>query len=222
VIVPRRDRFYLPSLEFLPYTRKNPSVEIVRHACAIDERRRMFRLYPWDPNQRVRPNPFEPELGNQDAQTVWFAGGHGDVGGGYAEAESQVAKYPLLWLVREAEEAGLRFDESMVRHLALGEPLRGGRRKYVEPDARAPIHDTMRGFWPVLEWLPKNARWRQWPPESSHRGIYFPRCEPRPIPSGALIHRSVADRLAGGEYAPVNLPADYGIADTRESFRRAD
>jgi uncharacterized protein (DUF2235 family) len=51
VIVPRPDRFYLPSLEFLPYTRKNERVRIFRQAFAIDERRRMFRNYNWNPGQ---------------------------------------------------------------------------------------------------------------------------------------------------------------------------
>src|SRR5450755_4153145 len=47
VIVPRPDRFYVFSLLTLPYTRKNPSVEVFRQAIAIDERRRMFRLNTW-------------------------------------------------------------------------------------------------------------------------------------------------------------------------------
>ncbi len=44
MIVPRPDRFYIPSLRMLPYTRVNPNVRAFRHAMAIDERRRMFRL----------------------------------------------------------------------------------------------------------------------------------------------------------------------------------
>ena len=47
VITPRPDRFYLPSLQTLPFTRSNPSVETFRHAISMDERRRMFRLNHW-------------------------------------------------------------------------------------------------------------------------------------------------------------------------------
>ena len=36
VIIPRADRFYIPSLESLPYTLQNPSVQVFRHAMAID------------------------------------------------------------------------------------------------------------------------------------------------------------------------------------------
>lgn len=44
VIVPRPDRVFVPSIETLPYSETNPSVRTFRHALAIDERRRMFRV----------------------------------------------------------------------------------------------------------------------------------------------------------------------------------
>lgn len=55
----RLHRFWIPSLETLPYTRANPSVAIVRHALALDERRRMFRVARWDEPQTHAPNPFD-------------------------------------------------------------------------------------------------------------------------------------------------------------------
>eukprot|EP00456_Euglypha_rotunda_P085643 TRINITY_DN8647_c0_g1_i5.p1 TRINITY_DN8647_c0_g1~~TRINITY_DN8647_c0_g1_i5.p1 ORF type:complete len:175 (+),score=16.65 TRINITY_DN8647_c0_g1_i5:302-826(+) len=64
----------LPTQSFLPYTKSNPSVRVFRQAAAIDERRRMFRLYNWTTNQNFRPDPFEPAQGLQDQQTTWFAG----------------------------------------------------------------------------------------------------------------------------------------------------
>jgi uncharacterized protein (DUF2235 family) len=51
VIVPRPDRFYAFSLEKLTHTEQNSSVRIFRQAIAIDERRRMFRLVPWNEPQ---------------------------------------------------------------------------------------------------------------------------------------------------------------------------
>ena len=80
-----------PSQSFLPYTKSNPSVRVFRQAAAIDERRRMFRLYNWTPGQNFKPDPFANTEGLQDQQTVWFAGDHSDVGGGWAETERQVA-----------------------------------------------------------------------------------------------------------------------------------
>ena len=62
VLVPRPDRFSVPSLETLPYTETNPSVEIFRHAMALDERRRMFRLARWNEPQSFLRNRFKPDL----------------------------------------------------------------------------------------------------------------------------------------------------------------
>src|SRR5947208_1930932 len=58
VIVPRADRFYLPSLEELAFTLQNPSVRIFRQAISIDERRCMFRLKKWDAPQTYKHNRF--------------------------------------------------------------------------------------------------------------------------------------------------------------------
>ena len=59
IIVPRKDRFYIPSLRQLAYTSRNPSVETVRHAVAIDERRRMFRPYLWKELEEYWGGPFK-------------------------------------------------------------------------------------------------------------------------------------------------------------------
>lgn len=212
VIVPRRDRFYFPGLSFLPYTRRNPAVRTFRQAAAIDERRSMFRLYKWDEGQPFKPDPFGGDAAIQDAKTVWFAGDHSDVGGGYPEAESQVAKFPLAWMVREARAQGLLIDKAMFEHLALGAPLAGGRLQYVAPDAQGPVHNSMTSFWPLFEIVPKRVKWRRWPETGKGWGIYFPLSEPRRIESGARLHRSVVLRMEGG-YRPVNLPPDYTVAD---------
>ncbi|RVC72687.1 DUF2235 domain-containing protein, partial [Mesorhizobium sp. M2A.F.Ca.ET.046.02.1.1] len=115
MIVPRPDRLYLPSLRTLPYTRKNPSVRCFRHAVAIDERRRMFRLNKWEPDQIYEPLPFAnpPSKIAQDVVEMGFAGVHSDVGGGYPEEESGLSKFPLAWLIEEAIGQGLLTDTVM-------------------------------------------------------------------------------------------------------------
>jgi uncharacterized protein (DUF2235 family) len=55
VLVPRADRMWIPSLETLPYTRTNPSVRKFRHALALDERRRMFRVAEWASGRSRNP-----------------------------------------------------------------------------------------------------------------------------------------------------------------------
>jgi uncharacterized protein (DUF2235 family) len=56
----------------------------------------------------------------QDIDEVWFAGGHGDVGGGWEiPPDGKSASHvPLAWMVREAMRAGLSFDMDKV--MAMG------------------------------------------------------------------------------------------------------
>lgn len=210
VLVPRPDRFWIPSLETLPYTRKNPSVAIVRHALALDERRRMFRVAPWNAPQTHLPNPFDHDAGiPQDIEQRWFPGVHSDVGGGYKEEESALSKRPLIWMVDEADKAGLRINQSMYRHLAWGEARAGGEHDYVPPNAAGPIHKSLVWAWWILEIIPKPARFKEWKRPSLF-GLYLPLGEPRHIPEGQEIDDSVRERMATrSDYHPVNLePSD--------------
>jgi uncharacterized protein (DUF2235 family) len=207
VIVPRPDRLYLPSLQELPYTRTNPSIEVFRHAIAIDERRRMFRINHWTEPQIYKPNPFSTEAAAQDIKQVWFAGVHSDIGGGYSETESGAAKYPLRWMIDEAVVHGLEIRKSMYNHLVLGYPLPRGRHTYTAPDFTAKIHNSMNWAWSLLEGIPKRTTRRDWLQRQSVLGWYLPLCEPRRIDDRALVHHSVLDRVnADPNYRPVNLP----------------
>lgn len=210
MIVPRPDRFYLPSLQELPYTKTNPLVEIFRQANAIDERRRMFRLNRWTEPQVYKPNPFDPaEPPAQDVRQVWFSGVHSDIGGGYPETESGAAKFPLQWMIDEAEAADLLVSRQMYNHLVLGKPRKGGSRQYIAPDATASLHDSMTWAWRLLEGFPKRVRRREWPDRRVWAWLwYFPKREPRLVAKGALVHHSVYDRYGKDRaYRPVNLPA---------------
>lgn len=56
----------------------------------------------------------------QDIQEVWFAGCHADIGGGWPLGpgeDSALSHIPLVWMVREAQNAGLSFDEVKLRAL---------------------------------------------------------------------------------------------------------
>lgn len=65
------------------------------------------------------PYDSEDESG-QDMDEVWFAGGHGDVGGGWEmeRGTKSTSHVPLVWMVREAMKAGLQFDIEKV--VAMG------------------------------------------------------------------------------------------------------
>lgn len=217
MIVPRPDRFYVPSLQELPYSKTNPLVEMFRQAIAIDERRRMFRINRWNEPQIYKPNPFDPaDPPQQDIKQVWFSGVHSDIGGGYPEAESGAAKFPLQWMIDEAETAGLLITKQMYNHLVLGQPRKGGSRQYVAPDSTAQLHSSMTFGWRLLEGIPKRVKRREWPKRKSRLGWYFPRREPRLIPPRALVHHSVFDRHGQDKtYRPVNLPAETEVEIVR-------
>jgi len=205
VIVPRADRFYIPSLETLPYTRTNPSVRTFRHALALDERRRMFRVARWNTPQPYVANPFRPgESEPQDIEQRWFAGVHSDVGGGYPEVDSALSKLPLIWMVDEAVKAGLRISKATYRHLAYGDDETGAQHQYVAPLATGPMHRSLEGAWWLLEILPKSVKYREWK-RRSFLGLYFPFAEPRQVVPGTVVDTSVRDRiLQDPTYRPIN------------------
>jgi uncharacterized protein (DUF2235 family) len=213
LIVPRPDRFYLPSLQELPYTKRNERVAVVRQAIAIDERRRMFRINRWTEGQKFKPNPFDPaEPEPQDVKQVWFSGVHSDVGGGYPEEQSQAAKYPLQWMIEEAVDHGLLINRAMFNHLVLGQKREGETHEYVAPSVHADLHDSMTTGWRALEYLPKRETRREWPKRHSFFGWYLPLSEPRSIPDDSLIHHSVFERYAvDPNYRPENLPDQFKV-----------
>jgi hypothetical protein len=78
---------------------------IVRHArqaLAIDEARYDFRPEIW---RRAEPD--------QTLEQRWFSGVHSNVGGGYVD--DGLANVALHWLVDEARERGLAFDDEYLR-----------------------------------------------------------------------------------------------------------
>ncbi|MBP1852652.1 T6SS phospholipase effector Tle1-like catalytic domain-containing protein [Rhizobium halophytocola] len=188
-----------------PFTDSNPSVEWVRHAVSIDERRTVFRPELWTPGQDYRGNPFAPPQGPQNVKEVWFAGAHGDVGGGYPEAESGQIKIALDWMIRETEPAGLHYRNATIRRIVLGQSGDG----YVALDPLAKIHDTMTRPWRLLEAIPRRVPKSSFRKNGKEGGVYIPCVDPRLIPEGALLHDTVKTRLEAGSYKPPNLPVEY-------------
>jgi uncharacterized protein (DUF2235 family) len=171
----------------------------------------MFRLKAWDDPQTFKHNRFnDAHAEPQDIRQVWFAGAHCDVGGGYPEADSALSKYPLLWMIDEAVAAGLSVNPRTVNQLAWGVQRKNSPFSYVAPNIRGTLHNSMTPAWRILEYLPKAAKYKEWPARQAHFGCYIPNSEPRFIPEGAHIHESVLMRIAEmPDYRPVNLPAAY-------------
>lgn len=206
IITPRRSSIFW-SLQDLPHTSANPVVRTVRLASAVDEHRRMFRLHQWKPGQLFKPNPFVDDQEPQDFQQMWFSGVHSDVGGGYPEDESSIAKYPLEWMVSEAMSSGLRIDDYMFERLIKGEDRQNSKRKYIHANFLGIVHNSMTPLWKLLEYFPKRKKWLNWPSKKSFLGWYLPLQEPRHISKDQQLHSSVFKRMEalGKEYDPYNL-----------------
>lgn len=213
VIVPGRLPLSKLRLEELPHTAENPGVRAFRHAIAIDEFRRMFRPKRWAEPQEFHHNPHSQAktFPAQDIRQVWFAGCHSDIGGGFVEEQSALSKFPLLWMLEQAKDHGLKIRAAMVNHIVRGHERRDAR-KYEPPNAAGPRHSSMTWYWFLLELLPKAARLREWPRRRRFLRHYIPRSEPRFIAEGSLIHTSVIERMKRIErYRPVNLPKSYRV-----------
>lgn len=92
-------------------TKLGDNVRIARHAMAIDERREDFEPTLWQPRQGL------------DLAQVWFAGSHGDVGGGYApdDAGLLASDVPLTWMLEEAGKAGLGIETHLPRSVRISD-----------------------------------------------------------------------------------------------------
>lgn len=79
---------------------------------------------PQLPDQHERPSAQSENLceersdGWQDIEEVWFPGCHADIGGGFKlsnDEEMELSHVPLVWMVHEAQRAGLKFDQERLK-----------------------------------------------------------------------------------------------------------
>lgn len=192
-----------PWSKTFPYTLKNSSVDIARHAIAIDERRSHYRPKLWLENKEGENSI------KTDIRQVWFPGAHCDVGGSYKEEESGLSKNALVWMACEAGKAGLLINAERFRRVALGEPGKS-QDNYCKPDIAAPIHSEMRHFYfKLIEICQGNIQWKN-----------FVLGKSRQIREGAWLHHSVIARKQRADltYDPENLPAAYDVVMDNEEF----
>ena len=116
----------------------------------------MFRLKKWDDPQTWRPVRFnDAKSAPQDILQVWFAGVHSDIGGGYPEKQSALSKYPLLWMIDEAEKIRPQINHASVNQLAWGIPRKNSPFSYVAPDVCGEVRDFAARGVEIFEFLPK-------------------------------------------------------------------
>jgi uncharacterized protein (DUF2235 family) len=178
----------------VPYTSNNSSINHIRHALSIDERRALFQ-----------PNLFRPKNEDQHKsfKQIWFAGSHGDVGGGYPERESGLAKVSLEWMYNEANACGCLLDRNQTAHF-LGQVKAGENAK---PDILDKSHESTKGLlYNLLEFVPR----KHWNSGTQKLGWHIPNFyRRRAIQEQSQFHLSVKDKLEkDSDYKPTNLPRE--------------
>lgn len=207
---------YLPRLRHHAFTANNCSVQSVRHAIAIDERRTMYPAQLWPMGQDYQGNPLNKTAATpQDAKEVWFAGVHADAGGGYPEKDAALAKIPLVWMIEQAMACGLKFKTRTINAIVLGKT----DDKYTKPDETGTLHNSMNVLWAILEFLPRPS-WTD-APRPRFRGIRFPLFSRRPMVEGTVVHSSVVSRMSKTGYAPRNLPKGHMVEPTGNLWQPA-
>ncbi|KAJ0108758.1 hypothetical protein J7T55_011249 [Diaporthe amygdali] len=133
--VPGQDELGQPA----PYRRHTRSKSRTKRSTADDGASNLSQTGPGDDGEE----PESDDEAEQDIDEVWFAGGHGDVGGGWPveSGTKSTSHVPLVWLVREAMKAGLQFDTEKV--VAMGcadvldcEPAPADQQHTAVPDIR--------------------------------------------------------------------------------------
>ena len=182
-----------------PYTASNPSIDTIRHAISIDERRWFFR------------QNLMTQMGQQDIQELWFPGVHSDVGGGYPEKEGGLWRNSFQWLLEEAQKAGLLVNTERLKKVLKTPP----QKPWLEPQ-----HKSLEWWcWPG-EIFPKMT----WRPGLSCRLPSVGLGRHRFVHDGALIHKSALLRIRDyAGYAPPNLSKAFldtvrGISDVPDAL----
>ncbi|MEO5823640.1 MAG: DUF2235 domain-containing protein [Vicinamibacteraceae bacterium] len=197
----------------MPDYKLDAKVQRARHALAIDDERDAFHPLLWD---EVHEDA-QIEAGTVGAdrlEQVWFTGMHADVGGGYPD--ESLSYVSLLWMMAEAEQAGLRtLDVIKARFLALA-------------SSYGPLHDSRAGLGAYYRYQPR--RIAAWLDPVDHRTLSLRDpviTDDQGVSRGLLrevrVHESVVNRIATGtdRYAPITLPKAFIVVPPEEDGENA-
>lgn len=185
------------------------------------------------PRRKLRVSRrFGTSTKRQDIVECWFPGNHADIGGGWHQRHDEewtLSHVPLVWMVREAEQAGIKFDPQKMAHLnccpdvidEYGDIEIGGRKKtFLDAlhlsSVQGIIHDclTFGGglstlatlSWKAMERLPFRRMDMQVDGRWKPIRWPLPLGEVRDIPADAKIHVSAITRMQMDKsYRPNNL-----------------
>ena len=141
-------------------------------------------------------------------QQVWFTGMHADVGGGYPD--ESLSYVSLLWMMEEAENAGLRTIPAIKD------------RFYALANSYGPMHNSRSGVGSYYRYQPRKiAAWVDWSDEKEGARYLMLR-DPnvrddqkrvRGLLRTIKVHESVIARINSGtvRYAPIALPRSFHV-----------
>jgi uncharacterized protein (DUF2235 family) len=187
----------------MPDYQLDERVLCARHALALDDERDAFQPLVWDEVHEATLVAQE-KVDENRLQQVWFTGMHADVGGGYPD--ESLSYVSLLWMMEEAENAGLRTLKVVKdRFVALASSF-------------GPIHDSRSGIAAYYRYQPRRiSAWLD-PVESKTLSLRDPVItdsdgKSRGLLCGVHVHESVINRIATGtdRYAPITLPKAFKI-----------
>lgn len=177
------------------------------------------------------PRRYSDSSKRQDIVEVWFPGGHADIGGGWTKVPGEkwaLSHAPLVWMVQEAQKAGLKFDkykmaalncsadkfddygnkdlehEKMFKEALHQACQEGYLHDCLEYGGGLPLGSVV--SWKIMEYLPFRRMDLQ--ADGSWKAIRWPlpAGETRDIPADAKIHCSAIKRMKHDEsYRPGNL-----------------
>ncbi len=197
----------------MPDYRLDAKVQRARHALALDDERDAFHPLLWD-EVHERTLVAGGDVAPDRLEQVWFTGMHADVGGGYPD--ESLSYISLLWMMNEAEQAGLRTVTVIKdRFLALA-------------SSYGPLHDSRSGVGAYYRYQPRRiAAWLD-PVDHTTLSLRDPAITnasgaSRGLLCAVKVHESVVNRIATGtdRYAPIALPRTFAIVPPQEHSENA-
>src|SRR3546814_13758063 len=101
-----------------------------------------------------------------------------------------MSKIPLIWMIDEAEKAGLRVTESNLAKFAHGAPPDKNAHQYTKPDPAGTLHKYLGLGCMPREIIPKPVNYRDWR-RRALLGVFFPVAAPRTVHEGDVVAGSV-------------------------------
>jgi hypothetical protein len=168
-------------------TELGASVRVGLHAIGVDEHRRPFAPTFWTSLKSAPPRLVEQ---------TWFAGSHGNVGGG--DPDRRLANLALVWMAARLQAlSGLAFDDAAMAAIGAGANWQGD------------IVDSTIG-WPIDHRWPRLRTMLS--PDAFDADFFRDHEYPERENVNERVHWSVLERAgAQGEdprYGPANLPTD--------------